>query len=273
MSTAWYIGDARNGVRDLPPDSVGAVVTSPPYWSKSGYGVGEGELGVGDLDDYVSDLVSILSPFKESLVVQGSMWLNLGDTANKSGGSGGDYNPGGSRDQRVGFRQGKTDLEGSQWCDVPSRVIQALQRDGWLLRAHVVWNKGRAKRESLTHARRPGSCWEPIYFLVPEHYNRGKLNYMFDHQTMTETGNVWTFPPRRHQDHPAVFPSELPRRCLEPLLGLAPLAPVVDPFAGVGTTIEVASKMGFDAIGMDLDPKNAEIAQQSMPDLWVEYVG
>src|ERR1035437_368561 len=139
----WWTGDAREGIADLGEDSIGAVVTSPPYWSKSGYGVAEA-LGVGDLDNYVADLVAILSPLKTALVAEGSLWLNLGDTASKSGGSGGDYNEGGSREGRFAYRQGRTDLDGSQWCDVPGRVVRALQDDGWMLRAHIVWNKGRA---------------------------------------------------------------------------------------------------------------------------------
>lgn len=263
----WWTGDAREGIVDLGPDSVGAVVTSPPYWSKSGYGIADGELGVGDLDSYVADLVSILRPLLTGLVSEGSLWLNLGDTANKSGGAGGDYNEGGSRHGRFAYRQGQTSLDGSQWCDVPGRVVRALQDDGWMLRAHIVWNKGRAKRESLSHARRPGSCWESIFFLVPGRYNQDRLRYVFDHTSMTETGNVWSFPPRHHPSHPAVFPAELPRRCLEPLGGLVDMGPILDPFAGVGTTVGVAMEMGFNAIGMDLDPANEKWAAANIPGL------
>jgi DNA modification methylase len=263
----WWTGDARDGIADLGPDIIGAVVTSPPYWSKSGYGIADGELGVGDLDSYVSDLVSILSPLKTVLVPEGSLWLNLGDTASKSGGSGGDYNEGGSRNGRVAYRQGRSGLDGSQWCDVPGQVVRGLQEDGWMLRAHIVWNKMRAKRESLVHARRPGSCWESIFFMVPARFNQDKLSYVFDHTKMTEPGNVWSFPPRHHPVHPAVFPPELPRRCLEPLAGLVDIGPVLDPFAGVGTTVGVALEMGFNAIGFDLDPKNEQWALHAIPSL------
>ncbi len=37
---------------------------------------------------------------------------------------------------------------------------------------------------------------------------------------------------------------------------------VLDPFAGSGTTLAVATGMGLDAIGIDLDPRNLELARQ-----------
>ncbi len=35
---------------------------------------------------------------------------------------------------------------------------------------------------------------------------------------------------------------------------------VLDPFAGTGTTLAVATGHGRDAIGIDLDPRNADLA-------------
>jgi hypothetical protein len=37
---------------------------------------------------------------------------------------------------------------------------------------------------------------------------------------------------------------------------------VLDPFAGSGTTLEAAQAVGRHAIGIDLDPRNADLAQQ-----------
>jgi hypothetical protein len=37
---------------------------------------------------------------------------------------------------------------------------------------------------------------------------------------------------------------------------------VLDPFAGSGTTLAVATELGRDAIGIDFDPRNAELARQ-----------
>jgi site-specific DNA-methyltransferase (adenine-specific) len=37
---------------------------------------------------------------------------------------------------------------------------------------------------------------------------------------------------------------------------------VLDPFAGSGTALAVATGHGRDAIGIDLDPRNADLARQ-----------
>jgi DNA modification methylase len=39
---------------------------------------------------------------------------------------------------------------------------------------------------------------------------------------------------------------------------------VLDPFAGTGTTLAVATGHGYEATGIDLDPRNAELAQQRL---------
>jgi DNA modification methylase len=253
----YLVGDAATALRTLPDASVDVAVTSPPYWAKARYTDDGRELGVGDLNAYVGDLVAVFDELLRVLAPTGALWLNIADTASGSGGSGGDYMAGGSRAARLGFRQGVSGLAPHQWCQVPGRVVDALQRSGWLLRSTVVWSKSRAKREALDHARRPGECWEPIFLLVPAHPNRRKLIYEWAWREMTEPGNVWTFAPDRDAHHPAVFPPELVRRCLEPFPSART---VLDPFAGRGTTLEVAVAAGRDAIGIDLNPEFGALA-------------
>ncbi len=48
---------------------------------------------------------------------------------------------------------------------------------------------------------------------------------------------------------------------------------VLDPFAGTGVTLAVATGHGHDAIGIDLDPANADLALQRVGPLMLEVVG
>ncbi|MDD5240014.1 MAG: site-specific DNA-methyltransferase, partial [Candidatus Nanoarchaeia archaeon] len=74
-------------------------------------------------------------------------------------------------------------------------------------------------------------------------------------------GDVWTLTTEGLKDeHFAAFPQKLVKRILEcsaPKDGL-----VLDPFAGAGTSLLVAHKMGFDWLGIELVPKYCKIIEK-----------
>ena len=75
--------------------------------------------------------------------------------------------------------------------------------------------------------------------------------------------SVWTFPTAGYSGaHFATFPEELPRRCI--LAGCPEGGTVLDPFAGSGTTLAVAKKLGRKSIGIDLNPDYAQIIRERM---------
>jgi hypothetical protein len=196
-------------------------------------------------------------------------WVNIADTAAGSGGAGGDYGPAGRRSGYLGYRQARptiwrktrtygeielSSLAPGQWCNVPGRLVGALQEDGWRLRAWITWAKtttaGRplVRPENLAHANRPGVSSEVILLLAP-----GPSRSVFDPAGLVEAGDVWHFPPVRGAaggGHPAPFPDELARRCILPSTRRGDL--VVDPFHGSGTTGRVASRLGRRYAGADL---------------------
>ncbi len=238
-------GDAR--ALPFDDDMFDCVVTSPPFWGQRAYGEDERELGKPgqSLAEYVHELTGICDEVARVLKPTGTFWLNIGDAAAGSGGAGGDYNAGGSKEGRPKYRQGAAGMSGGQWAAVQLRVVDHLQGSGWKLRSYVIWDKGTVRRESLAHARRPGVSWEAIFMLT-----RGK-NYFFDHEQLVEKGNVWHFAPNTEPGRGfAPFPRELPRRCLLP--STVPGDTVLDPFAGSGTTLEVAEELELKAYGIDL---------------------
>lgn len=64
-------------------------------------------------------------------------------------------------------------------------------------------------------------------------------------------GDVWAIPPQKGSSHPAPFPEQLAENCL--LLTMDKNNIVYDPFAGSGTTLAVAQRLGFDSIGTEID--------------------
>jgi len=69
-------------------------------------------------------------------------------------------------------------------------------------------------------------------------------------------GNVWFIPYKtvmQQKPHPAAFPLELPIKCIK-LHGLERCNCVLDPLAGVGTTVVAATKLGVKrAYGFDIE--------------------
>jgi len=237
-------GDARQV--PLPDKHVQCVVTSPPYFSLRRYGDSELEIGTGTLAEYVEDIRKVGAEVHRVLKDDGLFWLNLGDTASGSGGAGGDYNRGGTREGQPRYKQGKTGVPPMSWCLVPQRISVALQDDGWLIRSVITWDKGRLRPEHLKHVRRPGLQSETILMLAKQR------QYKFYSEVLADRGDVWSFPPQvaRKKSHLAPFPDELAKRCIE--VSTVEGEAVFDPFSGSGTTVHVAEAMGRVGIGLDL---------------------
>lgn len=105
MSAAtWHIGDVFDVLATIPDGSVHSVITSPPYWRKRRYlppGHQDAAREIGQEPSPGAFLASMLRLTDELWRVvrdDGTIWINLGDTAAGSGGSGGGYNEGGKRE-------------------------------------------------------------------------------------------------------------------------------------------------------------------------------
>jgi len=108
----FWCGDALTILSDLPDQSIDFCMTSPPYWNQREYHNG----GIGLEDNYQTYIESLLELFEEVhrvLKDKGSFWLNLGDSyLNKS-------------------------LAGIPW----RIALTMMDKQGWILRNDVIWNK------------------------------------------------------------------------------------------------------------------------------------
>lgn len=229
----------------IQDSSIDCVVTSCSYWGRRNYGDDKRELGKGSLDEFLFETALWLREVARVLRPDGVLWLNIGDTMSKSGGAGGDYNVGGSKEGQRKYRQGDSGLPRMQQCLVPEKVAVIAQKLGWLVRKRIVWDKGQNERQDPSHVRRPLDASEMIFMLARGH------DHQFNVDAIVERGDVWHFPPvRGPRKGPAPFPDELPRRCIA--LSTQPGDRVLDPFCGVGTTVRVANQMGRVGFGADL---------------------
>lgn len=324
LTTARFIvGSALDVLRSMPSESVDCVITSPPYLNLRSYLPAEhpnkaDEIGQDSTPAaFVESLLTVTDELHRVLKDTGTLWINLGDTAAFSGGSGGDYNPGGMREGQARYEgtarkathEKRWARNKSGWplpksvCWVPQifgaslaygrNLLTAQEHVQWVTRQEIVWCKPNPPVGEIIDKCRPAT--ERIVFAVKQ----GK--YLFDlDRVRIKTGREGelsggTFrrasypggggdansPAKSSPDNPlgappldwwvvatrpfagshyATFPPDLIRI---PVIAGCPAGGVVlDPFAGSGTTLAVATGHGRQAIGIDIDERNAEIAQQ-----------
>ena len=172
-------GDCLETLKSLPECSVQTCVTSPPYYRLRDYGV-DGQIGLEQSpEEYIDKLVSVFREVRRVLKDDGTLWLNLGDSYNGSGGAGGDYSPGGLKEGQPKYPgRNEKSLKPKDLMMMPARVALALQADGWWLRSEIVWHKPNPMPESVTD--RPTKSHEMIYLLAKS------AKYFYDYVAIQE---------------------------------------------------------------------------------------
>lgn len=106
------LGNSSTVLRALPGESVNMIMTSPPYWNQRQYQA-DG-LGLEPTpSQFIDGLLEITAELHRVLAIDGSFWLNLGDSY---------------------FRKS---LAGVPW----RTAIRMIDDQGWILRNDVVWSK------------------------------------------------------------------------------------------------------------------------------------
>lgn len=246
-------GNAAEALKELEPESVNCIITSPPYYSLRNYGV-DGQIGLEDtVEEYVNSLVEVMDEAYRILKKDGLMFLNLGDTyySGKGKSCGKDSK---SHKRRFGLRPVDKSgglgirIERKSIIGIPWRVAIEMMTRKWVLRAPVIWYREKALPEFVKD--RPARSYEYIFMFAK---NR---KYYFNKKPLTDNKideDVWTIVPRPTgaEIETAPYPDELVERCID--VGCPKNGIVLDPFVGSGTTINVALKKGCSAIGIDIN--------------------
>lgn len=278
VSAKMICGEAQAELAKMPKESVQCIVTSPPYWQLGEYSV-DGQLGAErDITPYIERTVEIFREARRVLHRTGTMWLNLGDTYSTNARSGqhngmdGQVKPW----MKTAYRHKPAELKLCNLIGMPWRIALALQADGWYLRCDVIWSKKSGRPGTVT--ARPHRTHEYLFMfsrrsgssLAPYYYNMEAMEVPTvseDARWATRPINsVWeistTVSPKWGRYAPP-FPEELAARCIRAGAVDSPTGlPVLDFFAGTGTTLVAAQKLRVPSIGIEIRPEVCKVAQR-----------
>lgn len=272
--TIIYQGDCLEGLKNIPSASIDTCVTSPPYFGLRDYGH-KGQIGLEPTpEEFVSSMVAVFREVHRVLKEDGTLWLNLGDSYARTGGT--DKNI--SKTGKVGNtlktielipnrkQKSPEGLKDKDLMGIPWRVAFALQADGWYLRQDIIWHKPNPMPESVKD--RCTKAHEYIFLFSKS------SSYYFDADAIKEPGkttdrefrnrrSVWTIATRPYSGaHFATFPPDLILPCI--LAGAPEGGMVLDPFMGSGTTAMVARDNGRFGVGCELNPDYVELIRKRL---------
>jgi len=299
MRDLILFGDCRETLKQFD-EKARMCVTSPPYYGLRDYGGEESQIGLEQSpEEYIEQMVEVMSLVRNCLTDDGTLWLNIGDSYNN-------YRPGkayvkqtvASNNQDLPEHSPKRSnrLEGLKEKDligIPWMLAFALRKDGWYLRQDIIWHKPNPMPESVRD--RCTKSHEYIFLL-----SKNK-KYFYDNEAIKEkaVGERWggntpinmdntkdtdnqfsglTRPRKMIYDkrnkrsvwkvnckpyrgaHFAVYPPELIEPCI--LAGSEKGDIILDPFMGSGTTAAVAKSLGRNYIGCELHEDYGNLIQK-----------
>lgn len=271
-----HFGDCLETLRRMPDSIANTCVTSPPYFGLRDYGH-SGQIGLeASPEEFVQRLVDVFREVRRVLRDDGTCWVNMGDSYGR----------------------------GKQLLMVPARLAIALQADGWVLRQDIIWHKPNPMPESSGAEDRCCKAHEYIFLLAKSkqyYFDFGAIKeeadaasgeryaYAFgggkaarmtreeadgpgnrtrpigyrEFDGMRRKRSVWTVSTKHYSGaHFATFPEDLIEPCI--LAGAPAGGVVLDPFMGSGTTAAVATRLGRQWIGCELNPAYEVLQQERL---------
>ena len=138
-------GDCLEVLKTLPEGSIDCCVTSPPYYALRDYGV-DGQLGLEETPEkYIEKMTEVFMEVYRVLKDEGTLWLNIGDSYNGSGGNHKEHHKNVSGFQgNIGVKYGGKGanvhgLKPKDLIGIPWMLAFSLRNAGWYLRQDIIW--------------------------------------------------------------------------------------------------------------------------------------
>ena len=219
----------------LPDDCIHLMVTSPPYNAGKEY---DEDLTLGE---YLGMLENVWRQVYRVLVPGGRACINVANLGRKP------------------------------YLPLHSFIIEKMLEIGFLMRGEIIWDKAASASPSTAwgswlSASNPvlRDVHEYILVFSKEGFRRPKgdrENTIQKEDFLAWTKSVWAFQAvqARQIGHPAPFPVELPRRCIQLYTYKGDV--VLDPFAGSGTTCVAAAQDGRHYVGYEINQAYCDLAE------------
>ena len=266
-----FFSDSRN-MKEVPDNSISLIVTSPPYfnikdYSKDGYQnkvIGtkiEGQ--IGDISDYKTYLQEMLLVWKECervLEPNGKLAINS------------PLMPMLKKDINTHYTRHIFNIN----SDIENTIL--TETNLFLLDVYI-WNRTNpSKRLMFGSYPYPRNFYaqNTIEFVtiyvkdgrpkqVPKYIK--EISKLSQKQWLEYTKQIWDIPIPGKDDaafgmHSAIMPEEIVKRCVKMYTFIEDT--VLDPFAGSGTTLKVASELGRDYVGYEISDSYMGIIQQKV---------
>ena len=231
---------------DVEPESVGLIVTSPPYWTLKKYNDHEHQLGsIVDYDEFLDQLDRVWRRAYDALVPGGRLVIVTGDV---------------NVSRKAFGRHLVFPLHAS--------IQERCRRLGFDNLAPIIWHKIANAQYEMGAGGFFGKPYEPngiikndieyvLFERKPGGYRRPDLATRLmsiiaarDHAEWFR--QVWCLGGASTRNHPAPFPVALAERLIR-MFSFAGDT-VLDPFLGTGTTSVAAARCGRNSIGSEIDP-------------------
>lgn len=236
-------GDSRY-MSQVQDESVGLVVTSPPYWQLKDYGA-ERQIGFNQsYEDYINHLNLVWAECYRILQPGRRLCINIGDQFARSAYYG--------RYKVVAIH---------------SEIIRFCEAIGFDYLGSIIWQK-ETNMHTSGGAKVMGSYPFPVngyvkidfeHILLFKKQGKGpaptkaqrELSRLTDEEWHTYFKSHWNFSGAKQDRHIAVFPEELPKRLIKMFSFVGDM--VCDPFMGSGTTALASLRLDRNSIGYEVN--------------------